>query len=97
MAQKLVDLHLHLDGSLSVDIIRKLADVQQILLTESDAELQKKLQVEEIAKTRKLKKKRSSHSESFLKSLSLIQCSTVKKPFPPKEYHYGSQGRCDLI
>lgn len=47
MAQKLVDLHLHLDGSLSVDIIRKLADVQQILLTESDAELQKKLQVEE--------------------------------------------------
>ena len=47
MAQKLVDLHLHLDGSLSVDIIRKLADGQQILLTESDAELQKKLQVEE--------------------------------------------------
>lgn len=47
MAQKLVDLHLHLDGSLSVDIIRRLADVQQILLTESDAELQKKLQVEE--------------------------------------------------
>ncbi len=45
--KKLVDLHLHLDGSLSVDIIRKLADLQKISLEETDAQLRQRLQVEE--------------------------------------------------
>lgn len=45
--RNLADLHLHLDGSLSVDIIRKLADIQNIPLEDSDDELRGKLQVED--------------------------------------------------
>lgn len=45
--QNLIDLHLHLDGSLSVDIIQKLADLQNIILEETEEELREKLQVED--------------------------------------------------
>lgn len=41
----MVDLHVHLDGSLSVNIIRALADIQGIELIETDEELREKLQV----------------------------------------------------
>ena len=45
--QNLIDLHLHLDGSLSVGIIQKLADLQNIILEETEEELREKLQVED--------------------------------------------------
>lgn len=44
-ANKYVDLHLHLDGALTVDIARKLAQMQDIRLPEDDAELEKALTV----------------------------------------------------
>lgn len=46
-----IDLHLHLDGSLSVDIIRKLAKIQNMELDLSDEELKEKLQVQEGCKS----------------------------------------------
>ena len=44
-ASKYIDLHLHLDGAVTVDIARKLADIQDIPLPENDAELEKLLTV----------------------------------------------------
>lgn len=45
-AQQYIDLHLHLDGAVTVDIARKLAALQGISLpTEDDAELEKLLSV----------------------------------------------------
>lgn len=41
----LIDLHLHLDGSLSLDSVRELAAMQDMTVPESDAELLRKLQV----------------------------------------------------
>lgn len=41
----LIDLHLHLDGSLSIGSVRELAAMQGITLLESDGELKQKLQV----------------------------------------------------
>lgn len=41
------DLHLHLDGSLSIKAARKLAQLQDITLDMSDEELRKQLQVDE--------------------------------------------------
>lgn len=43
----LIDLHLHLDGSMSLSTVRKLAQMQNISLPESDDELRRKLQVSE--------------------------------------------------
>lgn len=42
---KYIDLHLHLDGAITVDIARKLAMLQNIELPSSDAELEKMLTV----------------------------------------------------
>jgi len=44
-ADKYIDLHLHLDGALTIDIARKLADMQNIDLPDSDEELEKMLTV----------------------------------------------------
>ena len=43
----LIDLHLHLDGSLSVDSVRKMAALQGIQISENDEELREMLQVSE--------------------------------------------------
>lgn len=43
----LIDLHLHLDGSISLESARELAEIQKISLPESDEELLDLLQVEE--------------------------------------------------
>lgn len=40
-----IDLHLHLDGAITVDIAKRLADMQGITFSESDEELKKRLQV----------------------------------------------------
>ena len=42
-----IDLHCHLDGSITVDIARKLAALQNIELPASDAELESRLSVPE--------------------------------------------------
>jgi len=44
-ADKYIDLHLHLDGALTTDIARKLADMQNIDLPDSDETLEKMLTV----------------------------------------------------
>ena len=46
-ADKYIDLHLHLDGAVTVDIARRLAEVQGIELPQDDAELEKMLTVSE--------------------------------------------------
>lgn len=43
----LIDLHLHLDGSLSLDSVKKLAAIQEIAIPEMDEELRGMLQVSE--------------------------------------------------
>lgn len=43
----LIDLHLHLDGSLSLDSVKQLASVQDIAVPENDEVLRKMLQVSE--------------------------------------------------
>ena len=43
----LIDLHLHLDGSLSLDSVKKLAAIQEISIPETDEELRSMLQVSE--------------------------------------------------
>lgn len=43
--QCLTDLHLHIDGAISVKSARKLAEIQKISIPESDAELEKLLRV----------------------------------------------------
>ena len=43
----LTDLHLHLDGSLSVDLVKKLAALQDMDISKDDAELRNMLQVSE--------------------------------------------------
>ena len=43
----LIDLHLHLDGSLSLDSVKKLAAIQEIAIPETDEELRSMLQVSE--------------------------------------------------
>lgn len=45
--KNLIDLHLHLDGSLSINNIRKLADCAGLQLSLSDGEIKKKLSVDE--------------------------------------------------
>lgn len=46
----LIDLHLHLDGSLSVWTVRQLAEMQSILIPDSETELLKMLQVSDSCK-----------------------------------------------
>lgn len=48
MADKYIDLHLHLDGAITVDIAKKLAEIQNISLpSEDDTKLEKLLSVPE--------------------------------------------------
>ena len=44
-ADKYIDLHLHLDGAITVDIARELAGIQGIALPEDDEELKRRLTV----------------------------------------------------
>lgn len=47
-AEKYIDLHLHLDGAITVDIAKKLSEIQNMKLpSENDAELEKMLTVPE--------------------------------------------------
>lgn len=43
----LIDLHLHLDGSMSLDSVKELATMQQIVIPDTDEDLRKMLQVSE--------------------------------------------------
>ena len=42
-----IDLHLHLDGAITVEIARKLEEKAGIILPEEDTELEQKLSVSE--------------------------------------------------
>lgn len=48
--KNLIDLHLHLDGSLSLKAVRKLAEMQNIKISESDEEIIKKIKVDKNCK-----------------------------------------------
>ena len=43
----LIDLHLHLDGSLSLNSVKKLAEIQSIAIPKDDEALKEMLQVSE--------------------------------------------------
>lgn len=45
--RKWIDLHLHLDGSLSLATVKELADMQKIVIPETEDEIRKKLTVSE--------------------------------------------------
>ena len=45
----ITDLHLHLDGSISIESARELAKMQEITVPESDEELQSQLHVGELS------------------------------------------------
>ena len=63
----IIDLHLHLDGSISLDSARELAQMQAISLPESDEELQLLLQVDEDCKDL------NEYLEKFDLTVSLLQ------------------------
>ena len=63
----LIDLHLHLDGSMSLASVRELAEMQAIALPESDEELQLLLQVDEDCKDL------NEYLEKFDLTVSLLQ------------------------
>ena len=63
----LIDLHLHLDGSMSLASVRELAEMQAITLPESDEELQLLLQVDEDCKDL------NEYLEKFDLTVSLLQ------------------------
>ncbi len=44
---KFIDLHLHLDGAITADIARRLADISSVTLPEDDNELEKQIHVSE--------------------------------------------------
>lgn len=66
-AAGLIDLHLHLDGSLSLASVRELAEMQEIEIPESDEELLATLQVNEDCKDL------NEYLEKFDFPLSLLQ------------------------
>ena len=63
----LIDLHLHLDGSLSLASVRQLAAMEQLALPESDRELLSRLQVSRDCKDL------NEYLEKFMFPLSLLQ------------------------
>ena len=63
----LIDLHLHLDGSLSLASVRRLAAMQQVALPESDRELLARLQISKDCKDL------NEYLEKFMFPLSLMQ------------------------
>ena len=70
-----IDLHCHLDGSITLDIARKLASLQNIELPADDAELEAKLSVPESCES----------LNEFLECFALPcrnnpSCSTVSVP-----------------
>lgn len=63
----LIDLHLHLDGSLPLHTVRELASMQGVSLPESDRELMARLQVDEDCKDL------NEYLEKFFFVVSLLQ------------------------
>lgn len=63
----MIDLHLHLDGSLSMETVRLLARMQNMALPESDAELKKLLSVSPSCRNL------NEYLEKFALPLSLLQ------------------------
>jgi len=62
-----IDLHLHIDGSISVDSARKLAEIENIVLPESDKELKTLLTVSKYCKDL------NEYLEKFELPISLLQ------------------------
>lgn len=73
MGEKLIDLHLHLDGSLSVASVRKLAAMQRIELPKDDDEILKQLQVDNNCKSLEEYLQKFSYALSFLQSAEAIE------------------------
>ena len=66
----LIDLHLHLDGSLSVELVKKLAELQDMDIPKEDTELRKMLQVSDGCRDL------NEYLEKFAFPCSLMQTET---------------------
>lgn len=73
MGEKLIDLHLHLDGSLSVASVRKLAAMQEIELPKDDGEILKQLQVDDNCKSLEEYLQKFSYALSFLQTAEAVE------------------------
>lgn len=73
MDEKLIDLHLHLDGSLLVASVRKLAAMQGIELPKEDREILKQLQVDEKCSSLEEYLQKFSYALSFLQTAEAIE------------------------
>lgn len=78
----LIDLHLHLDGSLSLESVKELAAIQNIDLSDSDEKLLKKLQVDEDCRDL------NQYLEKFDFPLSLLQ---TKEAIAMAVYNLGNE------
>lgn len=73
MKEKLIDLHLHLDGSLSVASVRKLAAMQNIPVPEQDSRILEQLQVNENCKSLEDYLQKFSYALSFLQTAEAVE------------------------
>lgn len=73
MGEKLIDLHLHLDGSLSVASVRKLAAMQGIELPKDDGEILKQLQVDDNCRSLEEYLQKFSYALSFLQTADAVE------------------------
>lgn len=73
MGEKLIDLHLHLDGSLSVASVRKLVAMQGIELPKDDGEILKQLQVDGNCKSLEEYLQKFSYALSFLQTAEAVE------------------------
>lgn len=78
----LLELHLHLDGSLSVDSVRELAAMQDIPIPESDKALQQLLQVSDACKDL------NEYLEKFALPIALLQ---TKEAIRTAVYNLGKE------
>lgn len=73
MDERLIDLHLHLDGSLSVASVRKLAAMQGIKIPKDDREILKQLKVDENCSSLEEYLQKFSYALSFLQTAEAIE------------------------
>ena len=98
----LIDLHLHLDGSLSIENIKKISSLQNIPLNFNDEEITKKLSVSEGCKNLNEYLEKFSFPNIFLQTASGIEnaiknlCDELyKKGFIYAEIRFAPQKSCE--
>ncbi len=97
-----IDLHCHLDGSITLDIARKLAAIQHIELPASDAELESKLSVPESCESLNeflecfaLPCSLMQTKEGITESVRLVQEKNKEQGVVYLELRFAPQKHCD--